>query len=371
MVNLLRINHHCKLKGLSIINIFALWRKYKKNDLRLIEEISGLIDEAKKAVAITANSAITILYWTIGNRVNTEILQNKRADYGKNIIGILSRKLTENFGRGWSEKQLRHCLRFAETFDNKEIVYALSRELSWTHFRTLSYVKNDLSRLFYLEMCRIENWGTRDLSEKIDSMLFERTAISKKPEIQIQEELQKLQKTKNLTPDLVFRDPYILDFLGLESNFSEKKFEDAILCELERFIMELGQGFTFVERQKRMLIDGELHKLDLLFYHRRLKRLVAIDLKLGRFKAAYKGQMELYLRYIEKNEIIHGELPPLGLLLCAEGNYEQIELLQLDKAGIRVAEYITELPSKELLQDKLHKLIEFERKRLENKRDDN
>lgn len=220
-------------------------------------------------------------------------------------------------------------------------------------------------------MCRIENWGTRDLSEKIDSMLFERTAISKKPEIQIRKELQEFRKTRNLPPDLVFRDPYILDFLGLEDNFSEKKLEDAILRELERFLMELGQGFTFVERQKRMLIDGEHHKLDLLFYHRRLKRLVAIDLKLGRFKAAYKGQMELYLRYIEKNELVHGELPPIGLLLCAEGNYEQIEFLQLDKSGIRVAEYITELPPKELLQDKLHKLIEIERERLSYKRDDN
>lgn len=345
--------------------------KLQKGDIGLIEDILGLISEAKKAVAITANSAITILYWNIGNRINSEILQNKRADYGKNIVGILSKKLTENFGKGWSEKQLRHCLRFAETFDDKEFVYALSRELSWTHFRTLSYVNNELSRLFYLEMCRMENWGTRDLSEKIDSMLFERTAISKKPEIQIRKELQELQKTKNLTPDLVFRDPYILDFLGLEDNFSEKKLEEAILRELERFIMELGQGFTFVERQKRMLIDSEHYKLDLLFYHRRLKRLVAIDLKLGRFKAAYKGQMELYLRYIEKNEVVQGELPPIGLLLCAEGNYEQIELLQLDKSGIRVAEYITELPPKELLQDKLHKLIEIERKRLENKRDDN
>jgi predicted nuclease of restriction endonuclease-like (RecB) superfamily len=344
-------------------------KKLQKEDKRLIEDIFGLIDEARKTVAITANSATTILYWTIGHRINTEILQNKRADYGKKIVFILSQKLTETYGKGWSEKQLRHCLHFAETFENREIVYALSRELSWTHFRTLSYVKNELSRFFYLEMCRIENWGTRDLSEKIDSMLFERTAISKKPEIQIRKELQELRKTKNLTPDLVFRDPYILDFLGLEDNFSEKKLEDAILRELERFIMELGQGFTFVERQKRMLIDGEHHKLDLLFYHRRLRRLVAIDLKIGRFKAAYKGQMELYLRYIEKNEVVKGEQAPIGLLLCAEGNYEQIELLQLDKSGIRVAEYITELPPKELLQEKLHKLIELQRKRLDFKRD--
>ena len=328
-----------------------------KSDLHLIKDVNTLVIEARKTVAISANSATTILYWNIGKRVNSEILLNKRADYGKKIVNLLSQKLTEEFGKGWSEKQIRHCLHFAEVFADKEIVYALSRELSWTHFRTLAYVKDELSRLFYMEMCRIENWSTRELNEKIDSMLFERTAISKKPEELIRKELQVLHNNKTLTPDLVFRDPYILDFLGLEDNFSEKNLEDAILAELERFILELGNGFTFVERQKRMLIDGEHHKLDLLFYHRRLKRLIAIDLKLGRFKAGYKGQMELYLRYIERNEVLHGELAPIGLLLCAEGNYEQIELLQLDTSGIRVAEYITELPPKEVLQNKLHSLI--------------
>jgi hypothetical protein len=168
----------------------------------------------------------------------------------------------------------------------------------------------------------------------------------------------------------VFRDPYVLDFLGLEDNFSERNLEESILRELEKFILELGQGFTFVERQKRMLMDGESFKLDLLFYHRKLKRLVAIDLKLGKFKPSYKGQMELYLRYLEKFEQEEGEEPPIGLLMCAEGNYEQIELLQLDKSGIRVAEYITELPPKEILQNKLHRLIEMEKKNIENRLDD-
>ena len=259
----------------------------KNNDL--IEEIKGFINEAKVSVAITANSALTILYWNIGHRINNEILQNKRADYGQQIIRSLSKKLTEEFGKGWSEKQLRHCLRFAETFKEKEIVYALSRQLTWTHFRTLLYIENELSREFYAEMCRLEGWTTRVLNEKIDLMLFERTAISRKPELQIKKELKELRENQKVTPDIVFRDPYVLDFLGLQDNFSEHNLEEAILRELEKFLMELGQGFTFVERQKRMLIDGESHKLDLLFYHRKLKRLVAIDLKLGKFKAAYKG----------------------------------------------------------------------------------
>lgn len=337
----------------------------------LIEEIKGYINEARESVAITANSALTILYWNIGHRINNEILQNKRADYGKQIIRTLSKKLTEEYGKGWSEKQLRHCLRFAETFKEKEIVYALSRQLTWTHFRTLIYIDNELSREFYTEMCRLEGWPTRVLNKKIDSMLFERTAISRKPELQIKKELKDLRKNQKVTPDIVFRDPYVLDFLGLQDNFSERNLEEAILRELEKFLMELGQGFTFVDRQKRMLIDGESHKLDLLFYHRKLKRLVAIDLKLGKFKAAYKGQMELYLRYIQKHELEPGEDSPIGLLLCAEGNNEQIELLQLESSGIRVAEYITELPPKEVLQKKLHKLINIERTRLENKKDKN
>lgn len=337
----------------------------------LIEEIKDFIKEAKESVAIAANSTLTTLYWNIGYRINSEILQNKRADYGQQIIRTLSKKLTEEFGKGWSEKQLRHCLRFAETFKDREIVYALSRQLTWTHFRTLIYVDNELSRDFYIEMCRLEGWTTRVLSEKIDSMLFERTAISRKPDLQIKKELKELRENQKITPDLIFRDPYVLDFLGLEDNFSERNLEEAILSELEKFIMELGQGFTFVERQKRMLIDGENYKLDLLFYHRKLKRLVAIDLKLGRFKAAYKGQMELYLRYIQKNELESGEETPIGLLLCAEGNYEQIELLQLESSGIRVAEYITELPPKEVLQKKLHRLINIERNRMENNKKNN
>jgi len=243
----------------------------------------------------------------------------------------------------------------------------LSRQLTWTHFRTLIYIKDDLSRNFYLEMCKIENWTTRELNEKIDSMLFERTAISKKPEEQIKQELKLLSEENKLTPDLVFRDPYVLDFLGLQDNFSEQTLEKAILRELEKFILELGQGFSFVDRQKRMLIDGENYKLDLLFYHRKLKRLVVIDLKLGRFKAEYKGKMELYLRYLEKNNMENDEDLPIGLILCAEGNKEQIELLQLEESGIRVAEYIMELPPKDVLKKKLHKIIQVERKRLENK----
>jgi predicted nuclease of restriction endonuclease-like (RecB) superfamily len=232
-------------------------------------------------------------------------------------------------------------------------------------FSGTNSAKKPLERDFYAQMCKIEGWNVKTLRQKIDSMLFERTAISKKPDDLIKQELQSLRETNQLTPDLVFKDPYFLDFVGLKDTYSEKSLEDAILREIELFILELGSGFSFVERQKRMIIDGEDFHLDLLFFHRKLRRLVVIDLKLGKFKADYKGQMELYLRWLEKNDMQLGEETPIGLILCAEGNNEQIELLQLEKAGIKVAEYFTELPDPQLLKQKLHNTIEQNKKRFE------
>lgn len=338
-----------------------------KTDIKnkLFDDIKKLIEESKNFVAINVNSAMTMLFWKIGERINREILENKRAEYGKQIIVTLSRQLVQEYGNSFEEKNLRRMIQFAYIFPDEKYVVTLSRYLSWSHFVTIIPLKQTLEREFYAEMCRIEKWGVRTLRQKIDSMLYERTAISKKPEELIKKEIKALRENDVLTPDLVFRDPYLLNFLGLENPFSEKALEDAILKELEKFILELGQGFTFIERQKRMIIDNEDFNLDLLFFHRKLKRMIAIDLKLGKFKAAYKGQMELYLRYLEKYEMQPDEKSPLGLILCAEGNKEQIELLQLNKSGIKVAQYLTELPDKKLLRQKLHKAIEVSKKRLE------
>jgi hypothetical protein len=180
-------------------------------------------------------------------------------------------------------------------------------------------------------------------------------------------EIQKLRKDDLLSPDLVFRDHYVLDFLNLKDTFSETDLETAIIRDLEHFIMELGVGFAFVARQKRMTIDNIDHYLDLLFYHRKLKRLVAIELKIGKFKAAYKGQMELYLRWLEKNEMEAHEELPVGLILCASGNQEQVELLQLDKANIKVAEYIYQQLPQALLQQKLHQFAEKAKQLIDNR----
>ena len=333
----------------------------------LFTDIARLIDESKSYVAYTANATLTYLYWKIGKRINDDILNNKRAEYGKQIVVSLSLQLGQEYGNSFSDKNIRRMMQFAEVFADEAIVVSAIRQLSWTHFIALIPLKEPLQRQFYAEMCRVEKWSVKTLRAKIDGMLYERTAISKKPEKLIQQEIKTLREEDKLSPDLVFRDPYFLDFLGLKDTYSEKNLEDAILHELEKFILELGHGFTFVERQKRIIIDGEDFNLDLLFYHRKLKRLIAIDLKLGKFKASYKGQMELYLRWLEKNEMQESEETPLGLILCAAGNDEQVELLQLHKAGIKVAEFMTELPSKKLLQQKLHKAVELSKKRMEQK----
>jgi len=341
-----------------------------RSEAGLAADVRAMIEQTREAVARTVNAGMTLLYWRVGRRIQVEILKNQRAEYGGEIVSTLSRQLTGEFGPGFSEKNLRHMVKFAETFSEGRIVSTLSRQLGWSHFKEILYLKDELQRDFYAEMCRVERWSVRTLRAKIDSMLFERTAISKKPDELAKAELAALRGEDKLTPDLVFRDPYLLDFLGLKDRYLEKDLEDAILRELETFLLELGGGFAFLGRQTRIQIDSDDFYLDLLFYHRGLKRLIAIDLKLGDFKAEYKGQMELYLRWLAKHEQQAGEGPPLGLILCAGKKTEQIELLELDQSGIHVAEYLTALPPRELLQQKLHTAIEISRARLEARKGD-
>jgi predicted nuclease of restriction endonuclease-like (RecB) superfamily len=327
----------------------------------LLEDLRRLIEETRQGVAATVNAALTLLYWRIGKRINEEILKGGRAEYGKEIVVSVARQLEADYGRGFSEKSLRHMLRFAEAFPDDRIVSALMRQLSWTHFLSIIYLQDSLQRDFYAEMCRIERWSTRTLQKKIGSMLYERTALSKKPEELARLELAALRDEDKLTPDLVFRDPYFLDFLGLTGAFQEKDLEAAIMREMEAVILELGAGFAFVARQKRITVDEDDFYLDLLFFHRNLRRLVAIELKLDKFRPEHKGQMELYLRWLEKYERKQGEEAPLGMILCAGKKQEQIELLELGSSGIHVAEYLVELPPRKLLAEKLHRAVELAR----------
>ena len=328
----------------------------------LFNDVCLIIDEARRHVATYVNVEAVMLKWHVGKRIKEDVLFNQRAEYGKEILKTLSEKLTEKYGAGWGLKSLQHCLRAAYTFSEDEIAYALRIQLSWTHLRSLMFMEDTLERQFYMEMCRIEHWDTRTLDEKIDSQLYQRTAISQRPEEVIKRELDELRDADMLNPDIVFRSTYFLDMLGLPDVFSEKDLENSILNQLLEFIKELGSDFTFVDRQKRITVDSEDYFIDLLFFHRGLRRLVAIDLKLGKFKPAYEGQMRLYLRYLNKNDRKPWEEEPIGLILCSEGNTEHIQYFMLDAdSDIRVAQYYTDLPSKEILADRLQRAIAIAR----------
>ncbi len=323
----------------------------------LFAEIVTLIENSQHQVVSVVNSSLTMLFWQVGKKVNENILQNKRADYGKQIVSTLSRQLEEKYGRNFEEKNLRRMMQFAEQFPDPEIVVPLARQLSWSHFIILLPLKNQEAKLFYAKRVMEENLGKRELRKLINEKAFERTGLAN----------TQIPINSNI-PHNTFKDPYFLDFLGLKSGYIENDLESAILHELEHFILELGKGFAFIERQKRMIIDGEDFHLDLLFYHRTLKRLVAIELKLGKFQAKHKGQMELYLKWLDRYERQDGEMAPIGLILCAESSREQIELLEMHKDGIIVAEYWTELPSKNELERLLHTALIEARERLDTRK---
>jgi predicted nuclease of restriction endonuclease-like (RecB) superfamily len=326
------------------------------DEVALLTDLRELIQSARQRIATVANSTTTLLYWHLGRRLLTENLQDGRAAYGKRILATVSRELTAEFGGGFGYATVNRAIQFAQFFLDQAIVSTLSTQLSWSHFIELLPVKDPLARDFYAEMCRIERWDVRTLRLKIGGMLFQRTALSKRPQSVISAEIAKLRDGQ-ITPDMVFRDPYLLDLLGLTGAYSERDLESAILREIEGVLLELGTGFTFVARQKRMSVGKDDFHLDLLFFHRRLRRLIAVELKLESFQPAHVGQMELYLRWLDKHERAPGEEAPIGLILCASADAEQVELLELDAKSIRVSEYLTELPPLPLLRARLHQAI--------------
>lgn len=327
------------------------------NEQLLFSELAQMIEQSKQQAFIAVNSTLTQLFWRVGNRINQEILQHKRAEYGKQIVPTVSAQLVTKYGRNYEEKNLRRMLQFAEQFPDFSIVVPVARQLSWSHILILLPLKSQEAKLFYAQKAVSETMGKRELRKQIAAKTFERTALAN------------LQTTSSslIIPKNTFKDPYLLDFLELENTYLEADLEQAILRELESFMLELGKGFAFVERQKRMIIDGEDFYLDLLFYHRKLKRLVAIELKIDKFHAKYKGQMELYLKWLNRYERQEGEEAPIGLILCAETSREQVELLEMHKDGIMVAEYWTELPPKKELEEKLHRALLEAKERLERK----
>jgi predicted nuclease of restriction endonuclease-like (RecB) superfamily len=326
----------------------------------LLPGVSGIIDQARQKVSVYLNTETTLMYWTIGAYINKNLKENNQTEYGAKILATLSQQLTEKYGKGYSYSAITRMCKIALTYNKKNIA-TLSQQLSWSHLIELSTIADALKREYYTIMCYQNKWGVRDLREHQDKMSYERTAIARLPEKEIKKQLIALKKSDNIDPDLVFKSSYVLDFLNLPHAYNESELENALVGRMEQFILELGSGFAFIERQKRISVDGEDYHLDLLFFHRKLKRLVAIDLKLGKFKPSYKGQMELYLRWLEKYEMHTGEEKPIGLLLCSEGNNEHVELLMLQEKDIKVAQYLTELPNKKWFAERLHRAIELTR----------
>ncbi len=318
----------------------------------LITELISLIESTKKQVVSQINSSLTLLFWNVGMKILTHNLKNKRAEYGKQTVVTVSRELVAKYGRNYEEKNLRRMIQFAQKYTDVENVVTLSRHLSWSHFLVLIPLNSNEQRDFYGNLASNRLIGVRELRNQISKKAYERTETA---DIQLYD--------SNIAKG-TFKDPYIFDFLELKDGYLENDLEAAILKELELFILELGSGFTFVERQKRMIIDGDDYNLDLLFYHRKLKRLIAIELKIDKFKPKYKSQLELYLKWLNKNERQEGEEAPIGLILCATAGKEQIELLEPHKDGIMVSEYWTELPSKIILEEKLHQSFLEARERL-------
>ena len=323
----------------------------------LFEKVSAIIENRKYRAASYANSEVTLMFWEVGKYIGSVLLGGERAAYGKQIVTTLSQQLIAKYGKSFEVHNLRKMMRFADKFNDFEIVTKLSAQLSWSHFVEILPLKTYEARLFYANDAQQRHYGVIELRRQISRKAYERREIAD------------TRITKDsLIPFNIFKDPYFLDILDLKDNFLEADLEKAILIELEKFILEFGRGFSFVERQKRMSVDGDDFYLDLLFYHRILKRLIAVELKIGKFIPQYKGQMELYLRWLDRYERQEGENAPIGIILCTKASREQIELLELDKSGIAVAEYWTNLPPKALLEEKIRTILSEAQERLERRK---
>jgi len=338
-------------------NELAVQGENQINEVEIFERVAGIIETRKYRAGIYANCEITLMYWEVGHYVNSVVLDGGRAAYGKRIVTELASKLMVKYGKTFDVHNLRRMMRFAYNFDDFQIVTELASQLSWSHFIEILPLKSNEARLYYAKDSAERNLGTKELRRQISRKAYERREIAN---TQISDD--------SALPFNVFKDPYLLDVLGLKDNFAEADLEKAILIELEKFILEVGHGFTFVERQKRMTMDGDDFTLDLLFFHRTLRRLVAVELKIGKFKPQYTGQMRFYLKWLDKFERQKHENPPIGIILCTRASREQIELLELDKEGIAVAQYWTDLPPKAEFERKLKEILEQARERLNRRK---
>jgi predicted nuclease of restriction endonuclease-like (RecB) superfamily len=319
----------------------------------LYDQVSALVEQGRRIVGTQVNTTLTMTYWRIGQAISAQVLGGVRAKYGRQVLATVSRQLIAHYGKGYDEQTLRRMVQFAQTFPDEDILATLWRELSWSHFRELLPIKSTEARLFYATQAREQRLSVRELQGIIARKAFERREIAN----------SQISPGSSLPLD-AFQDPYLLDFLHLDGAYQERNLEAAIIHELEAFLLEAGRGWAFVARQKRIPFDEQDYYLDLLFFSRPLRRLIAVELKLGKFRPTHKGQMDFYLKWLNRYERGEGEDAPLGLILCPEVNREQIELLEMGHDGIAVAEYWSVLPPREELEAKLREIMRQAKERV-------
>lgn len=341
----------------------------EKITINLLSDIKGLINNSKSHITKVVSSSMTLLYWQIGKRIQQDVLKSDRAEYGQHIIRDLAKNLTVEYGKGFTYSSLTRMVKFYTYMSNSEIVATLSQQLTWSHIVELLPIEENNKRDYYTYMAISEGWSVRTLRSHINKMTYERSTIAKRPYEITTSLINNLKEGSILSPESVLKDPYCLEFLELPDEHYESDLENAILQQIEKFILELGAGFSFVARQKKMIIGNDHFYLDLLFYNRKLKRLVALELKSTQFKAEYKGQMELYLGWLRKYECFEGENPPIGIILCSEKSEAQIELLDTSSNNIHVAEYWTELPPIEIFEKKIQQIVLEAKKSYENQKE--
>ena len=312
------------------------------DDERLFGDVAGLIDSARQRVAASVNSELVMLHWSVGKRVREEVLGGERAAYGQQVIGRLADRLTACYGRGWNKRSIERMVRFADEYPLLKIATPVVSQLTWTNITVLLNISEQRKRDFYAAFAAHERWSVRTLRAKIAGKLYERTIAARGSADGLEADLATLTTAGNIEPSLAFRDPYMLDFLGLPSEHSEADLERAILDEMQRFLLELGVGFAFVERQKRMTVDGSDYRLDLLLYHITMRCYVALELKTRPLEPGDYGQMTLYLRWLDRYQRHTGDEAPIGLILCTNKGPEQVALLGLDSGEVRAAQYVTD-----------------------------
>ena len=318
---------------------------------KFYNEIKNILNIARNKVYKTANFVMVEAYWNIGKSIIEEQGGNEKAEYGAGLIKELSKQMTQDFGKGFTVTNLKYMRQFYLMFPNS---HALRDELSWTHYRLLIKVENDNARDFYMQEAAKSQWSTRQLERQINSFFYERL-LSSKNKKQVADEIQTLEPAKK--PEDIIRDPYVLEFLGLSSNddFYESDLEQALITHLQRFLLELGRGFSFVARQKRITFDGRHFRIDLVFYNYVLKCFVLIDLKVGDLTHQDLGQMQMYVHYYERELMNEGDNPPIGIVLCADKSESVVKYTLPEKeTQIFASKYKLYLPSEEELLRELN-----------------